>query len=335
MKSIGKPEIASPQTSLQRLHTTIEKAKPAFMALGRKYIDPERFARIIMAAARRPPKKPGQKTILDCTPESVVLACMEAASLGLEPDTPQAHCHLIPYGNVCTLQMGYAGLVALALRDPNIKHIEARLRNAGDVFKPQYAPKVNLEHIPNLDGEDAAPMGVYAIAHFSDGEIDFEYMRISEVNSIRDRRSKGAEYDSSPWKTDEGEMQKKTVLKRACKRWGRSKELSWAMAIDNAEGPHEPDAEVADMLAEIAPAPRMVSLPPAPPPRPPKSEPQPEPEQAPEPADEPSGCDGQHIEPPCADPRCYLTGDAEPVPAQAPAPDPQAAPQTTPPARRR
>ena len=311
MKMTGKPEIASPHDSLIRLHATIQKATPAFMALGRKYIDPERFARIVMAAARRPPKKEGQTTILDCTPESVVLACMEAASLGLEPDTPQAHCHLIPYKNICTLQMGYAGLVALALRDPNIKRIEARLRYASDTFKPQYAPKVNLEHIPNLDADPGEPLGVYAIAHFADGEIDFEYMTIADVNEIRDRRSKGYDYDSSPWKTDEGEMQKKTVLKRACKRWGRSRELSRAMAIDNAEGTIEADPEVADLLAEIAPPPaRPAQLPPK------SSAPHMEAPKAPPASTAPAStkpqCDLKHTGDPCADPRCYLTSDPEP-----------------------
>lgn len=275
MKSAGKPEgiggvLQTEQSSLQRLYSALERAKLAFDALGRRYIDPERFVRIIMAAARRPPKKEGQKTILDCTTQSVILACMEASAMGLEPETPQNHCYLIPYGSVCTLQMGYPGLVTLALRDPSIKRIEARLRYARDVFKPQYAPQVTLEHLPCLDDDRGEAVGVYALAHFADGEMDFEYMSLTEVNVIRDRRAKGLGSDSSPWRTDEGEMQRKTVLKRACKRWGKGKEISIALAIDNDEGKllRAPSPEVADMFADLTPSSRVITLPPVPVPPP-------------------------------------------------------------------
>lgn len=299
MKQSGKPAIQTAQNSLQNLYATIEKAKPAFMALGRKYIDPERFVRIVMAAARRPPKKENQKTILDCTPQSVVLACMEAAALGLEPETPQNHCYLIPYGNVCTLQMGYPGLEALALRDKTIKRIETRLRYARDTFKPQYAPKVNLEHLPCLDDDPGDVVGVYAIAHFADGDIDFEYMTAAEVDAIRDRRSKSFDSANSPWKTDEDEMRRKTVLKRACKRWGRSKEIRIAMAVDNDAGEgHVIDPSVSDFMEELSPPRRTVALPPRP-----VSKPAPE---APPPA---------QAAPPASDePQYDPHGDPEPPP---------------------
>jgi len=310
MKTTGKPEVTTLQDSSQRLANALKKAQPAFQALGRQYIDPERFARIIMAAARRPPKREGQKTILDCTTASVILACMEAASLGLEPETPQSHCYLIPYGNVCTLQMGYPGLEALALRDKTIKRIETRLRYAKDVFEPQYAPVVSLKHIPCLDDAPGDVVGVYAISHFADGDIDFEYMTIAQVNAIRDRRSKGANYDSSPWKTDEDEMRRKTVLKRACKRWGKSKELKKALEIDNHEDPKERtlDPEISDFMAELSPPARTMTLPPASSPAP-QSE---APKSAPAESHREAKCDGVHSNPPCSDPHCWLTCDPEP-----------------------
>ena len=292
-KSTGRPEVAGPQNGLMRLNDMLVKAEPAFQSLGRKYIDPKRFIRIVMAAARRPGK--GGGTILDCTPQSVVLACMEAAAVGLEPNTPQAHCYLIPYGNSCTLQFGYPGLVALALRQPDVKRIETRLRYERDTFEPQYAPTVSLHHLPVLDGDRGAKLGVYSIVHFTDGDMDFEYMEIEEVDQIK-ARVKGADNAASPWVTSYDEMAKKTVLKRACKRWGKSKELARATQLDNADGPVEPEPEVADLLASTQrPARDVSSL-------------------APEPkTDAVLVCDRKHEGPPCTDPDCYLlTGDPEP-----------------------
>lgn len=83
----------------------IKKALPAVMT-------PERFTRIALSALNTTP------ALNQCTPMSFLAALMNAAQLGLEPNTPLGQAYLIPYKNhgtlECQFQIGYKGLIELA-----------------------------------------------------------------------------------------------------------------------------------------------------------------------------------------------------------------------------
>ena len=64
----------------------IKKALPAV-------ITPERFTRIALSALNNTP------ALQKCTPMSFLAALMNAAQLGLEPNTPLGQAYLIPYKN--------------------------------------------------------------------------------------------------------------------------------------------------------------------------------------------------------------------------------------------
>ena len=78
----------------------IKRALPAV-------ITPERFTRIALSALNNTP------ALQQCTPMSFLAALMNAAQLGLEPNTPLGQAYLIPYKNKgtmeCQFQIGYKG----------------------------------------------------------------------------------------------------------------------------------------------------------------------------------------------------------------------------------
>ncbi len=78
----------------------IRRALPAVLT-------PERFTRMALSAINN------TSELADCTPMSFIAALMNAAQLGLEPNTPLGQAYLIPYKNrgvlECQFQLGYKG----------------------------------------------------------------------------------------------------------------------------------------------------------------------------------------------------------------------------------
>ena len=84
---------------VNQLLPQIRKALPSIMT-------PERFTRITITAIQNNPK------LAQCSPVSFLNAMMNAAQLGLEPNTPLGQAYLIPYWNSknrcyeCQFQIG-------------------------------------------------------------------------------------------------------------------------------------------------------------------------------------------------------------------------------------
>ena len=101
------------------LEPEIKKALPSV-------IPPERFTRMALSAINNTPK------LAECTQMSFLAALMNAAQLGLEPNTPLGQAYLIPYQNKgvleCQFQLGYKGLLNLAYRKYTIANCSGTMR---------------------------------------------------------------------------------------------------------------------------------------------------------------------------------------------------------------
>ena len=90
---------------IKALEPEIKRALPSV-------ITPERFTRMALSAINNTPK------LAECTQMSFLAALMNAAQLGLEPNTPLGQAYLIPFQNKgvleCQFQLGYKGLINLA-----------------------------------------------------------------------------------------------------------------------------------------------------------------------------------------------------------------------------
>lgn len=193
-----------------------------------KHIDPIRFYRVILTAMQSPPK-PGQLGILDCTQESVFSCMLTCAQLGLEPNGPQGHAYLIPFRDnnaqsvVCTLVIGFKGLIKLARNSGEIAGVTAHVVHQKDFFDYEYGLNERCAHRPT-DEEDPGPViAAYAVWRLKDGGHHFDVMTRKELDRIKNRKNLPA---FSPWKSDEEEMQRKTIIRRSSKMVPNSIELA-------------------------------------------------------------------------------------------------------------
>lgn len=244
----GKSTVKSEPTKLDRLRDYLKNTAvtEGIRAALPRHLSVDKMLRLIMSAASRDAK------LLACTPQSIVLAAMNASALGLEPNTPLGLSYLVPYERrardpqtgewytaavECQFIPGYRGLVTLAIQSGAVQSISARLVYDGDDFVVQYGTEERIHHVPNLTGDmdDRNIVAAYAVARLASGAAVFDVMPRSAIDKIR-ARSKASK--SGPWITDYAEMARKTVTKRLAKYIPMSPDKAQgfqrALAADNA-----------------------------------------------------------------------------------------------------
>lgn len=190
---------------LKRMHTQIEKALPSV-------ITPERFTRIALTAYSRNEK------LQECTPESFLGSMMQAAQLGVEPNTPLGQAYLIPYRNKGVMevqfQLGYRGMIDLAYRSGEVQNIQAHEVYENDTFEYELGLEPKLRHIPALKDRGNVIL-YYAVFKLTNGGVGFEVMSKEDVEAFAKKKSKT--YGTGPWQSDFDAMAKKTLVKRLLK----------------------------------------------------------------------------------------------------------------------
>ena len=193
----------SMQQYIKSMEGEIKKALPSVMT-------PERFTRMVLSALSVNPK------LASCTPASFLGAMMNAAQLGLEPNTPLGQAYLIPYGNSVQFQIGYKGLIDLAYRSGEVELVQAHIVYENDTFECEFGLEPKLVHKP-ADSNRGEPVKVYAMFKTKSGGYGFEVMSMDDVRKHAEKYSQTAKSSSSPRKTNFEEMAKKTVLKKTLK----------------------------------------------------------------------------------------------------------------------
>lgn len=195
------------QQYIKSMSGEIAKALPSV-------ITPERFTRMVLSAISSTPQ------LGNCTPQSFLGAMMNAAQLGLEPNTPLGQAYLIPYKNKgtleCQFQLGYKGLIDLAYRSGEVQIIQAQVVYSNDKFEYELGIDPKLKHVPAAT-DRGEPISVYAMFKTVSGGYGFEVMSMDDIKAHAKKYSKAYGSDYSPWKTNFEEMAKKTVLKRVLK----------------------------------------------------------------------------------------------------------------------
>ncbi len=167
----------------------IKKALP-------EVITPERFTRMALSALNTTPK------LNECTPMSFLAALMNAAQLGLEPNTPLGQAFLIPYNNKgemeCQFQLGYKGLIDLSYRNPNMQIITAHTVYENDEFEYELGLNPCLNHRPTL-GERGEIRLFYGLFKLTNGGFGFEVMSKTAMDDFAKEYSKNFDSSFSPF----------------------------------------------------------------------------------------------------------------------------------------
>ena len=195
------------QDYVKKMEGEIARALPSV-------ITPERFTRMVLSAISATPD------LAKCTPKSFLGAMMNAAQLGLEPNTPLGQAYILPYRHRGVLeaefQLGYKGMIDLAYRSGEVEVIQCHVVYRNDQFECCYGLEPKLSHVP-ADGDRGEAIKVYAMFKTKDGGFGFEVMSMEDVRKHAAQYSKSYNSNYSPWKKNFEEMAKKTVLKKALK----------------------------------------------------------------------------------------------------------------------
>lgn len=202
----------------------IKKALPSV-------ITPERFTRIALSALNNNPQ------LQKCTPISFLAALMNAAQLGVEPNTPLGQAYLIPYknkGNLeCQFQLGYKGMIDLAYRNGNMQTIQAQAVYENDYFEYEYGLEPKLVHRP-ASSERGELVYFYGVWRATTGGFGFAVMSKNDIDAYAKTYSKAFDSSYSPWKTNYEEMAKKTVIKQALKYAPIKTDFQRALSTDES-----------------------------------------------------------------------------------------------------
>jgi recombination protein RecT len=223
----------------------------------------ERLVRLVQTQLRSDFKLAG------ADPFSILGAVLRCAELGLVPGY-MGHAYLTARLDArsggegkyeAVLIPGYRGLMSLAMRSGKVLSITARVVTDREVeaglFDLYFMGDHDfISHRPILIGDPGLPALVYCLVRFTNGTFHVERMNESEMQAIKSRALMG--WDSltngqSAWITDETEMWRKTVIRRAIKGIDVSPEgLSDALDLDNKAGKGESQGLGGRYCAEAA-----------------------------------------------------------------------------------
>jgi len=192
------------------LVTTLTEQRDDILAHLPSWCTPDRWWAMAVEVAKNP-------ALQKCTPLSLLNAIKRIADWGLELDGEEAV--VIPYGNEATPTAMVRGVIRRAIEAGAASHIYAEL-----VCEHDTVEIVSGSNGRTLNHKIAFPKrgrhtAAYAVAILPDGITDFELFDASDIEAVKKASMRITGGKLSPaWTSFEGEMIKKSVIRRLCKR---------------------------------------------------------------------------------------------------------------------
>jgi len=223
----------------QAFSTQLQKSQQDFLKMygseGEKtFLQEQKFA--IMAVQKNP-------KILDCSPQSIYTAVSLVAMTGLSLNPTKQLTYLIPRAGVCTLSVGYRGVLEVLFQDAGIMCTTGIVYDCDDNiddYKEGVGGFVNAKRKMNRPA-DAKKIYAYNVASFPDGRT---HCFIYDVQEIEKRKAKAQ--SDNVWKEWEDEMYMKTVIH------GHYKYLPKSERLDKVMEAIETEVQVKPLVNELA-----------------------------------------------------------------------------------
>ncbi len=227
------------QTTLDRLraYAEMDEVKKRFVNLlgkeeGQAYVES-----VVIAVSNN-------DSLQNCTPKSIMIAAMRAASLKLSVDPIMEQAHLVAFGNQATLIPDYHGLVQMSV---NTNYYEIP-PDVSEVYEGEEATTDRFTHRVTITGERISDVIKGWVAYYKakNGIERWLYMSNEECDAHAQEYNPGG-YNSkkSPWNnsdTNRDKMRRKTCLRIFIKRYGNFSPVMQKFIITN-EAPIDVEAE--------------------------------------------------------------------------------------------
>ncbi len=186
--------------------------------------------------------------------QSLIAAVTNIAAIGISLNPARKQAYLVPRGGKICLDISYIGLLDIAVASGSIMWGQAELVRENDAFRRVGMDKQPVHEFDPFGKNRGDIVGAYVVVKLHNGDYLTTVMDIEEIYSIRDRSESWKRNGGGPWKTDEGEMIKKTVIRRAYKLWPKTERLDTAMnqLSDNGERLVDVNERPADWI-DVAP----------------------------------------------------------------------------------
>lgn len=145
----------------------------------------------------------------------IMAGLMRGAMLGLDFFNKEAY--LVGYGSDLQYQTSYIGSQKLVKKYSirPVRNIYAGLVREDDFFETGINENKRFVTFKPKAFNNKPVIGAFAVAEFSDGDILVETMNVDELEAVRKKSKMG---NAGAWKEFTGEMQKKSVIRRLCKK---------------------------------------------------------------------------------------------------------------------
>ena len=184
-----------------------------------------------------------------CSRDSVMSAILNVANVGLSLNPAKKEAYLLPRwdrrtkSTVCCLEPSYVGLVKLLTDTGSVTSVSAKLVRDGDEFEYQEGTSPRIIHKVKPFNEKAKILGAYAIAQLHNGAVQIEMMGLDQLHEIRGMSESYKSFSdgkikSCVWVDHEGEMYRKTVIRRLVKYLPRTNQfdkVNHAVALDEMD----------------------------------------------------------------------------------------------------
>lgn len=172
----------------------------------------------------------GDTNLQNCEPKAVVMEALKAATLKLPINRSLGFAYIVPYNNnrkdqngnwqkIVTpqMQIGYKGLIQLAMRTGQYKFINADVVYDGEV---RTVNKLTGEIDFTGEKKSEKVVGYFSYIELLNGFSKTLYMTKEKVDAHAKKYSKSFGANGSPWTVNYEEMALKTVLKGLLGRYG-------------------------------------------------------------------------------------------------------------------
>lgn len=202
-----------------------------------------------------------------CDALTLLTSIKDAASLNLNLNPSLGQAYLVPYKGKAQMQIGYRGVIVMALRSGRYTHVDCACvwEWERDGFAVRMGTEPRIDHVPrpapaNVAQDIDTLVGAYAIAHLKGGGTVAHWCWADDVRAARARsqsyRSHVEKGYQSPWVEHFASMAAKTAVQRLGKKLELSAEDMRALlrdeASDQGEGaPREAEYAVVSDIADL------------------------------------------------------------------------------------